>query len=382
MNIIFWQNIPSIHQAPLLREGAKKHMDKVTVVAEKDVASSRLKQGWGNPDFSPAKLLVSPTIICQEEILERSGRDAVHIFSGFHAYPQTFRIFQKAIQKGGSVGVFAEPGPIGSIKDIFRICKYRLHAMRWSRYIDFLLVTGQLGVNFYLRSGFKASKVFPFAYFVESLDSYDIQSPFYDYPDTSSESNLNLLFAGQLIKRKGLDLLLSALSKISKRAWVLNVIGHGPELKQLKYQAAKFKIAEQVHWLGPLPNQEVRNLMLKSDCFALPSRFDGWGAVVNEALLAGTPAIVSDACGSCDLIQAPWLGDVFSAGSTGDLANVINLRIANGPLKNKVRKRVRKWADQAISPQKGADYLFEIITFNKSGKTGQRPIAPWRKPIL
>jgi glycosyltransferase involved in cell wall biosynthesis len=45
----------------------------------------------------------------------------------------------------------------------------------------------------------------------------------------------------------------------------------------------------------------------------LPSRFDGWGAVVNEALMVGTPVICSDRCGASDVIENGRNGYVFEA---------------------------------------------------------------------
>jgi glycosyltransferase involved in cell wall biosynthesis len=47
----------------------------------------------------------------------------------------------------------------------------------------------------------------------------------------------------------------------------------------------------------------------------LPSRFDGWGAVVNEALMVGTPVICSNRCGASDVIENGRNGYVFEAGS-------------------------------------------------------------------
>ena len=43
--------------------------------------------------------------------------------------------------------------------------------------------------------------------------------------------------------------------------------------------------------------------MAAADVLVLPSRFDGWGAVVNEALMVGTPVICSDRCGASDVIE-------------------------------------------------------------------------------
>ena len=51
-----------------------------------------------------------------------------------------------------------------------------------------------------------------------------------------------------------------------------------------------------------MDNTKVRLAIEEADLLVLPSRFDGWGAVVNEALGAGTPVLVSDLCGSSYLV--------------------------------------------------------------------------------
>lgn len=52
----------------------------------------------------------------------------------------------------------------------------------------------------------------------------------------------------------------------------------------------------------------ARACMARADVLVLPSWHDGWGAVVSEALMAGTPAIASDACGSAGVVRASGVG--------------------------------------------------------------------------
>src|SRR5437870_11248743 len=73
--------------------------------------------------------------------------------------------------------------------------------------------------------------------------------------------------------------------------------------------------------------------MDSADLLVLPSRYDGWGAVINEALMSGIPAICSDNCGAADLVRSSvQLGAVFRAGSAIDLARVLGTWIRRGPL--------------------------------------------------
>jgi len=351
----------------------------VTVVTDQDVSENRLRQGWIRPDFSPASLLVAPSEAQKRDLLkgERSG---VHIFSGFHAYSGIYDVFGQAISMGLSVGIFAEPGRTGDFKSFFRRFRYRVHAFRWNRHIKFLLATGELGVRYYSRCGFPAEKLFPFAYFVEQAGP---EESIFDGSSSAEQAKrkVSLLFVGVLNHNKGLDVLLSALACIQGQEWVLSIVGQGPDQAYLQETAKRLNIAYQLRWMGTLPNEKVRSLMQGMDCLLLPSRYDGWGAVVNEALLAGTPVIVSDACGSSDLVRAPWLGDVFSAGSIDSLSHVLGRRLAMGTLSPMVRARIRSWAQGAISPTAGAEYLLDIIRFVQRGHAADRPIAPWRKNL-
>jgi len=63
------------------------------------------------------------------------------------------------------------------------------------------------------------------------------------------------------------------------------------------------------------------------------------------------------------------------------LANALNRRILEGPLSGSKRSCIRAWAEEAISPKKGAEYLMDIIAFCETGHAGQRPVPPWRKPV-
>ena len=60
-----------------------------------------------------------------------------------------------------------------------------------------------------------------------------------------------------------------------------------------------------------------------ADIFVLPSRHDGWGVVVNEALGAGLPIIVSDRVGARDLVENGCNGFVTTAGDIDSLASAL-----------------------------------------------------------
>ena len=132
---------------------------------------------------------------------------------------------------------------------------------------------------------------------------------------------LTLLFVGQLIRRKGLDLLIDALleARLTRPVRLL-VAGSGQEESALRLRSASLDVS----WLGHLPAEGVRAAMVAADCVVLPSRTEVWGLVVNEAMALGTPVLASDACGAtADLVHDGRTGFVFTSGDIPSLSNAL-----------------------------------------------------------
>jgi glycosyltransferase involved in cell wall biosynthesis len=374
--IIFWQNMPSIHQAPLLREVARQWPGQVIVVAEHGVRRERLALGWQCPDFSPARLIIKPTAVERAELIRGGSAADVHVFSGFHAYPAAYRSLKKVSRGPCLVGVYVEPGwDNGTIKAALRRMRYALHAHNWAGRLDFLLTTGQTGIDWFNARGFPRERIARFGYFVEPTVTEPADQVMC-LRARGPEDPSHLIFVGQLAPWKGLDILLRALSVMVDMSWWLDVIGTGAEGESYRILAEQLGIADRVHWLGSQPNAEVRAKMAAADALILPSRYDGWGAVVNEALMAGTRVIVSDACGSSDLVRTPEIGAVCKAASVESLTKELRDVVGKGGVVELERARIREWAGESISPVVAAQYLIEIIEHARGRCL--KPAAPWR----
>jgi glycosyltransferase involved in cell wall biosynthesis len=124
-----------------------------------------------------------------------------------------------------------------------------------------------------------------------------------------------------------------------------------------------------------MSNEEIKGLMNKCDILILPSLFDGWGAVVNEALQAGMQVIASEHCGASILLDGEQRGEVFSF-KKDNFAEVLKKWIAKGPLKKSKRQEIANWSTTHISGQVAADYFISVVDYSL-GKEKKRPIAPW-----
>ncbi len=113
-----------------------------------------------------------------------------------------------------------------------------------------------------------------------------------------------ILYAGQLIPRKGLQDLLRALAILQREDITLVVAGSGPGESQCRDLGDALGISVYVRYAGFVSRTDLPRYYAMADLMALPSREEVWGLVINEALACGTPVLTTEAAGAApDLIQ-------------------------------------------------------------------------------
>jgi glycosyltransferase involved in cell wall biosynthesis len=144
-----------------------------------------------------------------------------------------------------------------------------------------------------------------------------------------SDGNVVFFFCGQMIARKGIDLLLTAFQRLAKNARLL-LVGREAELPEL-LKALPEEARGRVLYEGFQSPEALPAFFARADVFVLPSRYDGWGVVVNQALGAGLPVICSDRVGAgYDIVAEDDNGLKFPAGDADALARCME-RFMNEP---------------------------------------------------
>jgi glycosyltransferase involved in cell wall biosynthesis len=303
------------------------------------------------------QVIISPN---EDQIAELLNLNAIHIISGVQAFKLPNRAFKFAMKKNLNISIFSEPFNWMGIKGKLRFFKYWLFRVRYNKRISFILTTGKRGRWCFESVGFSKSIIYDWAYFTEThtvaIHENQIKNP-------------KLLFIGSIDERKNILRLIFACKKLG---FIdnLTIIGTGPLENQLR-QAIQNTGCK---YLGKIPNREVHKIIAASDVLILPSIYDGWGAVVNEALMCGTPVIASDNCGSSILLQG-IRGRVFSI-KKDNLEEVLQDFLAVLPYDVNKRKEIKNWALQNISGETAVKYFDEIIA-DVMENTSQRPVAPW-----
>lgn len=112
-----------------------------------------------------------------------------------------------------------------------------------------------------------------------------------------------ILFVGRMVKVKNLAFLINAVAKLNTSDWVLVMVGDGILLDDIKNQAIHLNILDKIHFVGRKEGIELLSWYNIAKIFVLPSTYEPFGAVVNEALLAGCKVLCSEIAGASSLIN-------------------------------------------------------------------------------
>ena len=134
------------------------------------------------------------------------------------------------------------------------------------------------------------------------------------------------LFIGRLVGDKHVDVLLRALARVPGAQ--LTIVGDGPERVGLEQLAHTLGIRDRVEFLGV--RYDIPHLLQNAQALVLPSRREGFGLVVVEALASGVPVIASSTVGAHGVVQDGINGAVVATGDNEALAQAMKRFIDDG----------------------------------------------------
>lgn len=158
-------------------------------------------------------------------------------------------------------------------------------------------------------------------------------------PAFSDEGPLRLLFVGRLVERKGVEILVRALSLLlPRRPANLTIVGEGAWEPRLRSETADLGLIEHVRFTGRLRTDQLAHEYSLADVFVLPAVVDakgdteGLGVVLLEALRFERPVVASDVGGIPDVVRNGETGWLVPAGNASALADAID-RLAEDPVR-------------------------------------------------
>lgn len=110
---------------------------------------------------------------------------------------------------------------------------------------------------------------------------------------TSLNINLKILYVGQFIHWKGIQIALDALSQLKLESvdFTLTLVGKGEFEPFLKNKIDRLGLSENIVWINWLPQEQLKELYQNKDLFLFPSLHDSGGMVVLESMINGLPVL-------------------------------------------------------------------------------------------
>lgn len=330
------------------------HRHDVTVIVPFIAYESREMMGWGKYEtHSPIRMIVSPTDEEVQNLFDEpyDGR-TVALFSGISAFRDVKPWFLISLDYPVERGIITEAPYTYKFPLWMHKIRFLIQDYKFVKYIDYIFAIGEPCEDYYRTWG-ASWKIVPFDYCVADRPASD------DIPIVE-QGMANFCFVGALDRRKNVELILKAFGLFRQKhreaykQCRLTIVGDGVKRKQLEAYVKANQLDEIVTFTGTLPMSSARQIIAQSHVLILPSLYDGWGAVVNEALMEGTMVYCSDKCGASVLIDDPSRGRRFNPKDAialskflwNDYGFFLDARQSAHR-----RKALRNWAQENIGPE-------------------------------
>lgn len=214
------------------------------------------------------------------------------------------------------------------------------------------MVCGSLGRQFFVNFGADPKKVYLVPYEpdypqIESLPAETIATASKQFE--LHPNRRRIVYSGRLVPLKRVDLILNAFAKIAadRPDWDLVIVGDGTQKNTLQALVPN-ELKSRVKWLGFLKDQTLVSAVYRcSDVLCIPSDYEPWALVVNEAAAAGMAIVASNVVGAAaELVRDNVNGKVFPSKDLDALTTA--LRHVTDPtqidrLKSESRKVLAEW---------------------------------------
>lgn len=364
MRLVFWQNTLSPHQLPYISElPHDERVDEVVVVAPHALDAARAAMGWQLPDTPGLRTVIAPTDEEARALVTQSPNQSWHIYSGLRAFPDVLRWLRLGLGERTHRALVTElPNTYDFRHQRANAKPLWLHRLRFllrdrglARHVGDVFAMGEQATHYFSTLGL--------GWHVHNF-CYCTTPP----PATTEQPSggCRFVYVGSLSPRKAPQTLVAASEEVAEQlrsaGGTVDLVGDGPERAALERRIARAGLGDVVRLLGTRPMAEARQLMAGGDALVLPSAYDGWGAVVNEALQAGLYTIVSTAAGAATLLaRAEGLGETFAPGDTHALAQAMRRCLADTTRLREQRNTRRRWADSNLSGRVLAKYFVDRL---------------------
>ncbi|MEP7014322.1 MAG: glycosyltransferase [Verrucomicrobiota bacterium] len=172
-----------------------------------------------------------------------------------------------------------------------------------------------------------------------------------------------LLFLGRLHPKKGCDLLIDAMARVSQTS--VSLVLAGPDQvgwqRRLQQQAASLGLTQRIIFTGMLEGDMKQGALAAADALVLPSHQENFGMSVVEALAAGLPVLISDRINIWREIDADRAGYVESDDFPGTTRLIERWMQTPPEQREAMRRNARECFSRRFTLDRAVDSLLQVL---------------------
>lgn len=204
---------------------------------------------------------------------------------------------------------------------------------------------------------------FKWGYFTKVEEDFVVEAP--NLGVSTSEITTHIMWSSRFLRLKHPEIPVRMALKLKELGYnfMLNMYGSGEEEEATKQLAKNLGLDDVVKFHGAFPNEEILKAMRQHEIFLFTSdRYEGWGAVANEAMANGCVLVASDAIGSTPyLIIERKNGFSFKSEDVDSLTDCVKRLLDNPTDMYRMQQDARNTMVTMWSPQKAAEALLTLI---------------------
>lgn len=296
-SIVFVSNFLSSHQEPFCEAMYDSEGVDFYFIAISPLSEGRRAMGWKQENAKPYEIRSylneeeknkAISLIKECDVLLYGCNDLDFFDVRMKANKGiTFRVSERIYKKG-----------------IWRALSPRGLKYRWNSYYKYdrkrlhLLCASSYAAMDYVLLGSYIGKHYKWGYF-PPVKAYDIKELL------QAKKNNQILWVGRMIELKHPETVIDLAERLKRESidYEINMIGDGPEKAAILGAIKRKGLEKNVHLLGSMDASRVREYMEKAAILVASSDYyEGWGAVINEAMNSGCAVVATSSMGSVDFL--------------------------------------------------------------------------------
>lgn len=169
-----------------------------------------------------------------------------------------------------------------------------------------------------------------------------------------------ILTVSYLREGKGIQYLIDAYKTMNRKDTVLIIAGEGECKDELERMVGS---RSDIVFTGYIKGKEKARYYKMADIFVLPTLYDAWGLVVNEAMYYGLPVIITESAGASEVVNRVGNGMVIRSRDVKQLRDALNLLLDDDELRLKMSKKSLAYKHKYTDKKEGIKIFRKVISY-------------------